>query len=304
MKHQVQEGGWAPVQKVSRKGYRKGVLVQEGGGHSCARRGLGRGLGRVLLYRKGASCGVPGTVPGQEAGGSYARRGFLGWFLWHFLCTLFPQNSWRVFLLNVMQKAVANFLANVIRVTPHWDLEVDAQRQRRKYIGDDVGVVLGDDDIIVRTTGNGIVIESISHEVRDDDEQHVSEEVIQVLRTAHHMSLSTRTMLKFERNSTRRELMQGRSKLLPYVATAMEVSSRVVSRRSAAVCPLLEVVQSQLTLSRACGTLNMTCQDRLLIIICAVATLLWQTSATKCDIHLTFCLEGVAAAGDVRLWAT
>ena len=167
-----------------------------------------------------------------------------------------------------------------------------------------MGVVLGDDDIIVRTTGNGIVIESISHEVRDDDEQHVSKEVIQVLRTAHHMSLYTRNMLKFERNSTRRELMEGRSKLLPYVAAAMEVSSRVVLRRSAAVCALLEVVQSQLTLSRAWGTFNMTCQDHLLIIICADATLLWQTFATKCDIHLTVCLEGVAAAGDVRLWET
>ena len=30
-KHQVQEGGGGvPVQKVSRKGYRKGVLVQDG----------------------------------------------------------------------------------------------------------------------------------------------------------------------------------------------------------------------------------------------------------------------------------
>ena len=43
---------------------------------------------------------------------------------------------------------------------------------------------------------------------------------------------------------------------------------------------------------------------RLLIIICAHATPLWQTSATKCDIHVTVWLEGVAAAGDVRRWAT
>ena len=171
-------------------------------------------------------------------------------------------------------------------MTPYWDLEVDARRQRLKHIRDIMGVVLGDDDIVVRTTGNGIVIESNSHEVRDDDEQHVSEEVIQVLQTAHHMSLSTRNMLKLERNCTRRELMEGHSKLLPYVATALEVSSGVVSRRSA-VCPLLEVVQSQPTLSRVCSTFNIPRQDRLLIIICEDATPLWQTLATKCDIHLT-----------------
>ena len=203
-----------------------------------------------------------------------------------------------------MQKAVTNFLGDVVRVTPYWDLEVDARRQRRKYIRDVVGDVLGDDDMLVRTTGIGIVIESNNHEVRDDDEQHVSEEGIQVLQTAHQMSLSTRNMLKLERNCTRRELMEGRSKLLPYVATAPEVSSGVVSRRSAAVCPLLEVVQSQLTFSRACGTFNIPRQARLLIIICADATPLWRTSATKCDIHVTVWSEGVAAAGDVRRWAT
>ena len=84
---------------------------------------------------------------------------------------------------------------------------------------------MGDADIVVRTTGNGIVIESNNHEVRDADEHHVSEEVIQVLQTAHQMSLSTRNMLKLERNCTPRELMEGRSKLLQYVATALEVSS-------------------------------------------------------------------------------
>ena len=64
--------------------------------------------------------------------------------------------------------------------------------------------VLGDDDIVVRTTGNGILIESGSHELRDDDKQHASEEVFQVLQTAHHMSLATRNMLKLELNCTRR----------------------------------------------------------------------------------------------------
>ena len=121
-----------------------------------------------------------------------------------------------------------------------------------------------------------------------------------MLQTAHQMSLSTRNMLKLERNCTRRELVDGRSRLLPSVATALEVLSGVVSRQSAVVCPLLEVVQSRLTLSRACGTFSIPRQDRLAIIICADATPLWQTSATKCDIHVTVWSEGVAIAGDVR----
>ena len=300
--YQVQEGGGFLCKKCLGRGTGRGLWYRKGGGGSCARRGPGRGLGRVFLYKKGGSCGVPGTVHGAEGGGFVCKKGIPVGFLWHFLCTLCPHNSWQAFVLNVMQKAVADFLAIVVRVTPYWDLEVDTRRQRRKYIRDVVGAVLGDDDIVVRTTGNTIVIESSSHEVRDDDEQNVSEEVIQVLQTAHQMSLSTRNMSKFERNCTRREFMEGRSKLLPYVTTALEVSSGVVSRRSAAVCPLLEVVQSQLTLSRACGTFNIPRQDRLLIIICADATLLWQTSATKCDIHVTVWSEGVAAAGDLQRW--
>ena len=78
----------------------------------------------------------------------------------------------------------------------------------------------------------------------------------------------------------------------------------MVSRRFAAVCPLLEVVQSQLTLGRACSTFNIPGKDQLLIIICADATPLWHTSATKCDIHVTVWSEGVAAASDVRRLAT
>ena len=149
--------------------------------------------------------GFVGQFLARRGGGFLCRKGAPLGFLWHFLCTSCPHNSWQIFILNVIQKAVANFLASVVRVTPYWDLGVDARRQRRKYIRDVVGAALGDEDIVVRTNGNGRVIEFSSHEVRDDDEQHVPEEVIQVLQTAHHMSLSTRNMLKLERNCTRRE---------------------------------------------------------------------------------------------------
>ena len=142
------------------------------------------------------------------------------------------------------------------------------------------------------------------NELCELEDDHVSEEVVQILQMARDMSLSTRNMLKLERQCTRRELLTGRDKLLQYVAATLEVSSGVVSRRSAAVCPLVQVVQSQFTLSRACGTFSVTRQDRVLVIIGADATPLWQTSATKCNVHVTIWSEGVAAAGDVRHSAT
>ena len=61
-------------------------------------------------------------------GGFLCRKGVRVGFLWHFLCTSCPHNSWQAFILNVMQKAVTNFLGSVVRVTPYWDLEVDARR--------------------------------------------------------------------------------------------------------------------------------------------------------------------------------
>ena len=150
------------------------------------------------------------------------------------------------------------------------ELEADAQRQRRKLLQLVVGTVLGDADIVVRSDNNSLMFQS--SEMCKLDDYHVSEEVVQILRMACDMSLSTRNMLKLERQCTQRELLAGRDKLLPYVATALEVSSGVVSRRSAAVCALVEVVQSQFTLSRACGTFSVTRQDQVLIIICADAT--------------------------------
>ena len=280
---QVQEGGWFLCTKCLGRGAGRGFLCRKGG--VPMHEGVWEGSTKGLPLQEGGFLwgSWDSSWPGR-GGGFCVGRGCLWGSCGSFMCTSCPQNSWQASILNVMQKAVTNFLGSVVGVTPYWDLEVDARRQRRKYIRDVVGAVLGDDDIVVRTTGNGIVIESNNQEVRDDDEKHVSEEVIQVLQTARQKSLSTRKMLKFEHNCTRRESMEGRSKLLPYVATALEVSSGVVSRRSAAVCPLLEVVQSQLTLSRACGTFNIPRQDRLLIIICADATPLWQTSATKCNI--------------------
>ena len=62
------------MQKVSTKGYWKGVLVQEGGGLLC-RKGSRKGPGRVFPYKKGGSFGVPGIVPGQEGGGVPVQEG-------------------------------------------------------------------------------------------------------------------------------------------------------------------------------------------------------------------------------------
>ena len=178
-----------------------------------------------------------------------------------------------------MQKAVATFVSSVHRVTPYLELKANARRPRHKLLQLVVGTVLGAADIVVCSNNNSLVIESTK--LRELDDDRLSEEVAQILRMAHGMSLSTRNMLKLERQCTTRELLAGTDNLLPYVATALEVLSGTVLRRSTAVCSLVEVVQSQCTLSRAWGTLSVTRQDQVLIIICADATPLWQASATN-----------------------
>ena len=93
------------MQKVSRKGYKRGVLVQEGGGGSCIGKGVPVGfLGQVLVRKGGVSC---------------AGRGVNVAHLWHFLYIFCPHNFWQVFILNVMQKAVANLVANLVRMTSY-----------------------------------------------------------------------------------------------------------------------------------------------------------------------------------------
>ena len=76
----------------------RNTRYRKGGGFLC-RKCLGRGTGRVFLYKKGGSCGVPGTVPGQEGGGGLCRKGVPVGFLWYFLCTSCPHNSWQASIL-------------------------------------------------------------------------------------------------------------------------------------------------------------------------------------------------------------
>ena len=51
-----------------------------------------------------------------------------------------------------------------------------------------------------------------------------------MLQMARDISRYARSMRKLQRQSTRRELLAGRDKLLPYAPTAWEVLSGVLSR--------------------------------------------------------------------------
>ena len=70
--------GGDSVQKVSRKGYMKRVLVQEGGGRSCAGRGPRRVQEGSSCTRRGVHVGFLGQFLARKGGGSCAGR----WFLW------------------------------------------------------------------------------------------------------------------------------------------------------------------------------------------------------------------------------
>ena len=204
--------------------------------------------------------------------------------------------------LQTMQKAIATFVGSVHRVTPCWELEAYARRKRCKILQLVVGTLLGNAGIVVHRDNNSPTIES--GEMHESDDDHMSQDVVQILRTACDMSPSARKRLYLERQCTKKELLAGRDKCLPYISTPLEVSSRVVLQLSAGVCPRVEVVQRQFMFSSSCDTFDVTPQDRVLIMICADAAPLWQSSATKCDVHVTIWSTGVAAAGDVRRWAT
>ena len=79
---------------------------------------------------------------------------------------------------------------------------------KRKFLQLVVGIVLGDVDIVVRTDNNSLMIEFSDMCELDDD--CASEVVIQILCMPRDISLSTRNMLKLERQCMSRELLAGR----------------------------------------------------------------------------------------------
>ena len=127
--------------------------------------------------------------------------------------------------LHTMQQAVAPLVGSVDPVTTYQELEAATRHQRCKLLQFVVGTVPWDADIVVRGDNNSITIEL--SEMRELDDDDVSEDVVQILRMAHKMSVFTPTMLSLERKCTRRQWRVGTYNLSPYVASALEVSSGV-----------------------------------------------------------------------------
>ena len=128
----------------SRKGSKKGVLVQEGGGFSA-----GRGLGRISWGSLWARWG--GGVLVQKKGGVPVCFLYTSRML---SVPILPTHLLVGFCLHTMQKAVATFVGSVHRVTPNLELDSDAQRHRRKLLQLVVGAVLEDAAIIVHSDNN------------------------------------------------------------------------------------------------------------------------------------------------------
>ena len=92
---------------------------------------------------------------------------------------------------------VATFVGSVHHVTPYWELEADARCQRRKFLQLVVGTVLWGADIVVHNDNNSTMIHP--SEMRELENDYVSEVVVQYFQMACDTSLSTCKMLKFER---------------------------------------------------------------------------------------------------------
>lgn len=127
-------------------------------------------------------------------------------------------------------------------------------------------------------------------------------EALLVWQRARREHWSVRQVYRAVCQCTRQDLKDMRQQLLPYIAEPIELRPGVASKRSAAQVNLCDLVRVQLEIAKAGGG----CQFRsnpVWVILCADATPLWRSSATRCDVFVDV-WGGVEYAGEFGRWAT
>ena len=195
---------------------------------------------------------------------------------------------------------------------PFAELGADARRARMRFLQRAVQAVLGDSSIEVRRDSTGVMLIAGG---AANAPQHAKDEAagedaaaLAVLRQARQLGISMRGLLKLPRGCTREELMAERRKVTPYTGLAYVVRASAGRRRCGAAHPLDSLVSAQATLAAAEGELadgwGFGFEGRIPILICADATPLWRSSATRCDVHVGFRAGGPQKAGDPSTWTT
>ena len=154
--------------------------------------------------------------------------------------------------------------------------------------------------VTAETTAQGFIVRGNNQwgEMSNSEE----DDGLAVSKHARSMQLSLRQMLKMPRLCTRATLDRVRGDLTPYKANPCVVQGASISKRSAGMTSLFDVVTTQISLVEQCGILDVATPP-IQVILCRDATTLWRTSATRCDIFVDSWGD-INAATDPRRWVT
>jgi hypothetical protein len=98
--------------------------------------------------------------------------------------------------------------------------------------------------------------------------------------------LSWRTLKTLTRQCTWREVAQLRRELTLYQAKTASVSPGEGRQRVFSWTSLTDVLKALVNTARASGTMSVSRNQTVSLIVCTDATSLWKTSATRCDVYL------------------
>ena len=110
--------------------------------------------------------------------------------------------------------------------------------------------------------------------------------------------------MPYPRHCCWRDVADMRGQLTAYHAQPLFVKPAEGQPRVAAAATLRDVVMSCLELAQATEELEMPSCGEIPVVLCPDATLLWRTSATRCDVYVGCWKGGPAAAGQPHQRAT
>ena len=111
-----------------------------------------------------------------------------------------------------------------------------------------------------------------------------------VWRFGRQHSLSLRALHKTPRSCTHADLVSMRGRLQMFSARPVEVSSSLVRKKAGAIVRLRKIILAHIAVAEKLGGVVLSPRARIdrkiWVILCADATPLWKSSATRCDVYV------------------
>ena len=249
-----------------------------------AGRGAGRGCSTWMVRWKGP--------PEGSAGRGFQRwKGFQRGFQQRVLAQKgvpargpagVPTVTTFSFVTETREKAVAALVGSIPQLKPYTSIKGKARAERRHQIQTIMRELLVDPEAVVVEGGGGLYIRFAGHD--DDEDPHVR--AIGLWATGRRLKLSIRQMLALPRECTCRDLAEARTRSTPYSTTTYAINGpNMIERRCPATTRLEDLVFTQLKIAETLGELEVEA-EKIWILICPDATVLWHTSVTKIDVFV------------------